>query len=79
MATPAIVGDLDNAVPPPAGRTTSASIDFVYTTREPSDNHVTIEDTIPPILDSALDSVELNAARLFGDMAPCSSASAASW
>lgn len=54
LATPATAGDLDQAALPPAGPTTSASIDFVYATRELGDNHVIIEDTITgdTILDS---------------------------
>ena len=53
LTTPAIAGDLDQGAPPPS-LVTSASIDFVYATREQSDNHVIIEDTITgdTILDS---------------------------
>jgi hypothetical protein len=53
LATPANAGDLDQGAAPPSA-VTSASIDFVYATRENDDNHVIIEDTITgsTILDS---------------------------
>jgi hypothetical protein len=53
LTTPAMSGDLDQGVPPPPVAT-SVSVDFVYATREQSDNHVIIEDTITgdTILDS---------------------------
>jgi hypothetical protein len=51
--TSANAGDLDAGAPPPSA-VTSASVDFVYATRENDDNHVIIEDTVTgdTILDS---------------------------
>jgi hypothetical protein len=53
LTTPAIAGDLDQGAPPPSA-VTSASVDFVYATREQSDNHLIIQDTVTgdTILDS---------------------------
>ncbi len=54
LVLPANAADLDQTVPPPAAATTSASVDFVYATRELGDNHLIIQDTITgdTILDS---------------------------
>ena len=54
LAGPASAADLAEAAPPPTKAAISASIDFVYATRELGDNHVVIEDTTTgnTILDS---------------------------
>ncbi len=54
LVLPANAADLDQSAPSAAAATTSASVDFVYATRELGDNHVIIEDTVTgdTILDS---------------------------